>query len=152
MVAEGEELPFIDRHSMEVAARPGTTWAALNEVLIKSLGSRSSALVARGLGCAETDEPGVQSLSEGATIPGFRVVTLEPWSQLTLAGEDRFSKYSMIFRLTTAGADGTDLSAETRAAFPGLKGSLFRSLVIGTRAHVLVVRRMLRAVKRQAEG
>jgi hypothetical protein len=41
--------------------------------------------------------------------------------------------------------------AETRAAFPGLQGRAYRALVIGTRGHVLAVRRLLRAVKARAE-
>jgi len=41
--------------------------------------------------------------------------------------------------------------AETRAEFPGLQGSVYRALVIGTRGHVLVTRRILAAVQRRAE-
>jgi hypothetical protein len=59
--------------------------------------------------------------------------------------------YLLAIRLGDAGAGRTRLIAETRAAFPGLKGSIYRALVIGTRLHVLVTRRLLSAAKRRAE-
>ena len=43
------------------------------------------------------------------------------------------------------------MRAETRAEFPRLRGSVYRALVIGTRMHVLVTRRILGGVKRNAE-
>jgi len=154
MIAGGEELqlPFIDRHSVGVNAHLETTWEALESVLIRSLGSRSSGLAARALGCADTATPDGEPLSEGSTIPGFRVLTSRPSRELKLAGKDHFSRYELIFRLAPTGTGRTELSADTRAVFPGLKGTLFRGLVIGTRAHVLVMRRLLRAVKQRAES
>jgi hypothetical protein len=61
------------------------------------------------------------------------------------------STYLLSFRLEEAGPGRTRLVAETRAAFPGLKGSIYRALVIGTRMHVVVTRRILTATKRRAE-
>jgi hypothetical protein len=72
-------------------------------------------------------------------------------SELALAGRHRFSVYLLSFRLEDAGSGRTRLVAETRAAFPGLKGSVYRALVIGTRMHVVVTRRILSATKRRAE-
>jgi hypothetical protein len=69
-----------------------------------------------------------------------------------LRGRHRFSDYALIFRFEDAGADRTLLSAETRATFPGLAGRVYRTLVIGTRGHVLVTSRLLKAAKRQAEA
>ena len=43
------------------------------------------------------------------------------------------------------------LRAESRAAFPGARGAVYRMLLMGTGGHVLVTRRMLAAVKRSAE-
>lgn len=151
MAAGGEELPFIDRHSAGVAAGPEATWEALNEVLVRSLDSKGSALAARMMGCVDTERSGERPLSEGATLPGFSVLTFEPSIELKLAGRDHFSRYELVFHLTPKGAEWTELTADTRAAFPGLRGRLFRALVIGTRAHVLVMRRLLKTVKREAE-
>ena len=71
--------------------------------------------------------------------------------RLALAGRHRFSTYLLRFRLEEAGPGSTRLVAETRAAFPGLKGSVYRAVVIGTRMHVVVTRRLLTATKRRAE-
>ena len=45
----------------------------------------------------------------------------------------------------------TRLRAETRADFPGVKGEAYKTMVIRTRGHVLVTRRLLGATKRRAE-
>ena len=71
---------------------------------------------------------------------------------LALAGRHRFSSYALIFRLDDLGTHGTRLRAETRAEFPGVKGRLYRTLVIGTRAHVIVTRALLAAVERHSES
>jgi hypothetical protein len=44
----------------------------------------------------------------------------------------------------------TVLAAQTWADFPGPAGAAYRLLVISSRAHVLAVRRMLRAVREEA--
>lgn len=152
MAAGAEVLPFIDRHSVEVGAGPEATWSALESALVRSLDSGGSGLAARILGCADTAGTDGRPLSEGSTVPGFRVLTFEPSRELKLAGEHRFAQYEMVFRLASVGTGETDLTIDTRAAFPGLKGSLYRYLVVGTGAHVLVTRRLLSAVKREAEG
>ncbi|MDF3149261.1 hypothetical protein PBV88_50835, partial [Streptomyces sp. T21Q-yed] len=83
-------------------------------------------------------------------IPGFHVVTAVPGKELALAGSHRFSTYALIFRLEEAGAGRTRLRAETRAAFPGPAGRLYRLLVIETRGHAVAVRRMLTTVRERA--
>ena len=151
MVPGEESLPFIDRHSVEVAAGPQATWDALIEVLTRSLGSRGSKLAARALGCTELGETHLP-LAEGGSIPGFRVVTFVPTTELALAGEDRFSRYRLSFSLEPALTARTTLSATTSAAFPGLHGRLFRFLVVRSGAHALVTRRLLKTVGRSAES
>lgn len=113
-----------------------------------SLGSAGA--TARLLGCADTVASGPRPLAEGSTLPGFHVEEAEPERKLVLAGRHRFSDYALVFRFEPEG-DGTTIRAETRAAFPGLRGSAYRALVIGTRGHVLVTRRLLAAIKRRAE-
>jgi hypothetical protein len=97
--------------------------------------------------------PGTRSgnpLLAGSTLPGFTVIRAEPGKELALQGHHRFSSYALIFRFV-AGEHHTTLSAETRAAFPGVSGRVYRSLVIGTRGHVLVVRSILRATRKRAD-
>lgn len=113
------------------------------------LGSASG--TARLLGCADTVAAGPRPLETGSTLPGFHVEEAEPEQRLVLAGRHRFSDYALILHLTEAGDGATGLRAETRAEFPGVKGSVYRGLVIGTRGHVLVTRRLLASIKQRAE-
>lgn len=65
--------------------------------------------------------------------------------ELALQGTHRFSRFALIFSIDRLGSHRSRLRAETRAVFPGA-GLLYRSIVIGTRGHVVAVRRMLRRV------
>jgi hypothetical protein len=143
-------LPYVDRHSVAVAADADATWGALLGVAEGSFSTAATARVARLLGCADVERSGPQPLAAGSTIPGFHVALAEPGRELALLGAHRFSEYALIFSLEPSTAV-TTLTAETRAAFPGLRGSAYRALVIGSRGHVVVVRRLLGAVKRRAE-
>ncbi|HET7446140.1 MAG TPA: hypothetical protein VFJ57_15945 [Solirubrobacterales bacterium] len=87
-----------------------------------------------------------------ATLSYFAVGASEEPRELTLIGAHRFSRYALIFRLDDLGGDRTRLRAETRAEFPGAKGSVYRALVIGTRIHVLATRGILARVKARAEA
>jgi hypothetical protein len=141
-------LPRIDEHSTEVAAPPDATWQALVSGVPGAFAG--SARVARLLGCEQTEASGRQG-EEGSTIPGFRVVRTTPPRELALDGRHRFSRYALIFRIDDLGNGASRLRAETRAEFPGARGSVYRALVIGTRGHVLVTKRMLNSVGRRAE-
>jgi hypothetical protein len=142
------ELPHIDEHTTTIRVDdPEYVWNALGEAIerlwrVPSLGTRLLQA-----------EPAIRSgdpLLAGATLPGFAVLRAEPAEELALQGRHRFSSYALIFRLAK-GDRHTMLSAETRAAFPGVSGRVYRGLVIDTRAHVLVVRALLRATRRRAE-
>jgi hypothetical protein len=111
----------------------------------------ATARVAKLLGCADTAAGGPRPLAAGSTIPGFRVAAAVPGRQLTLAGRHRFSRYALIFRIDELGPGQSRVLAETRAVFPGPLGRIYGGLVIGTRGHVLAVRRQLGAIKRRAE-
>jgi hypothetical protein len=151
MPSAEERLPHIDEHKSEIAAGAEVVWEALLRVVEGSFGSGRTGRFARLLGCADVAASGPRPLTAGSTVPGFHVEAAEPGQKLALAGAHRFSTYALIFRLEQAGDGRTRLRAETRAAFPGLKGTIYRTLVIGTRGHVVVTRRLLAAVKRRAE-
>lgn len=146
-----ESLPHIDEHATTIDAGAGAVWEALLRVAEGSFSSAATGRFASLLGCADVDASGPRPLAAGSTIPGFRVEAAEPRRELALAGRHRFSEYALIFRLDDLGDDRTRVRAETRAAFPGLRGRAYRSLVIGTRAHVIVTRRLLEAVKSRAD-
>jgi hypothetical protein len=145
------DLPFIDEHAVEVAAPAEHAWDAVCRVVSGSLGGRGRTLFARLLGATETDPRG-DPARPGSTITGFRVASANAPVELVLEGEHRFSRYALIFHLEALPGDRSRVRAESRAAFPGLRGGVYRALVIGTHGHVLVVKRLLSAIRARAEG
>jgi hypothetical protein len=145
-----DALPHVDEHAVTVEAELDTTWAACQRVVEGSFGSVSR--TARLLGCEDTITSGPRPLAAGSTLPGFHVEIAEPEQMLGLAGRHRFSAYALIFRLEGTGVGVTTVRAETRAKFPGVRGGIYKTLVIRTRGHVLVTRRLLGAMKQRAEG
>jgi len=144
-------LPYVDEHSTIVESPPGSTWEALQKVVERSFEGGATPRVAGLVGCDDRAASGPRPLAVGSTVPGFHVAGAEPQRELVLVGAHRFSRYALSFRLDDLGGGRTRLRAETRAEFPGLKGSIYRALVIGTRMHVLVTRRLLAAVRVRAE-
>lgn len=147
----GGELPYVDEHSVVVAAGREATWEALLRVAEGTVSSGVAPRFARLVGCADTAASGPRPLAVGSTVPGFHVEVATAPSELSLAGSHRFSDYALIFRLDEVDGERTRVRAETRAEFPGAKGRAYRALVIGTRMHVLATRRILGAGKRRAE-
>ena len=149
---EGEEatsLPHVDEHSVLVEAPAEEVWATAARRMASP--TPGAEWVARALGCADVARTGPRPLEVGSTLPGFHVVRADPGRALWLAGRHRFSRYALMFGMDEAGPGRTRLRAQTRAEFPGPHGAAYRALVIGTRGHVLAVRRMLAGIKRGAE-
>lgn len=146
-----ETLPHVDEHAIEIDAEPPATWDALLPIVQGSFGGKASSQIARMLGCEQTQRGGDPE-HPGATVPGFVVARAIAPTLYALLGAHRFSRYALVLRIDAIDdGDRSRLRAETRAEFPGVKGRAYRALVIGTRGHVLVVHRLLRAVKRRAE-
>jgi hypothetical protein len=91
-----------------------------------------------------------------AVPPGFTLDEAVAHQRLTLRGRHWFSSYRLVFVLTDVTHDvsrpRTRVVAETWAEFPGVSGRIYRSLVIGSRAHRMVVRRMLKNVAAKAHS
>ncbi|HSI79844.1 MAG TPA: hypothetical protein VK919_04245 [Solirubrobacterales bacterium] len=145
-----EDLPRVDEHAVVVEAPQEAAWEALLPALRQGFGGPVARRVAAGLGCRETETAG-DPLHPGATLPGFVVARVVPPTLYALLGAHRFARYALVFSIDRLGGGRSIVRAETRAEFPGVSGRAYRALVIGTRGHVLVVRRLLRAVKRRAE-
>jgi hypothetical protein len=144
-------LPYLDEHTTVIAAGADDVWRGLGEALDRSFSRPGAARYARLVGCAECSASGPRPLAEGSTFPGFRVFAATPGRELVLVGRHRFSSYAVIFRLEPAGPGRSRLRAESRAVFPGFAGGLYRLLVIGTGGHVMVMRRLLSAIRRRSE-
>lgn len=138
-----DPLPFIDAHRQAVDAPAERVWAVLLAVLHRRMGA--SERFARLLGCDPCEATGELTGRVGEAVPGFRVAEAEPGRRLALRGRHRFADYQLTFVL-----DDGHLVAETRAAFPGFLGRLYRMAVIGSGGHRLVTRRLLRTVARAA--
>ncbi|CAN5537838.1 hypothetical protein BH10ACT9_BH10ACT9_51000 [soil metagenome] len=121
-----ERLPYIDEHAITIDADPATTFSAVVRVL-----------------CRNPADP--------STVPfGFALEDASPGQRFALKGRHWFAAYRLIFVLTDVSHDPahrrTRVVAETWADFPGIKGRLYRAMVIGTRGHRVVVRRMLKHI------
>ena len=139
-----EQLPFIDEHSQQIDAPPERVWMALARVL---RGMNGAPQLARILRCDPLHGTPGFSGRAGEAVPGFRVVESEPGRRLELRGRHRFASYALTFVV-----DGAQLRARTHAEFPGVLGKLYRAGVIGSGAHAVVTRRLLRRIVRTASG
>ena len=146
-----DDLPFIDEHFADIAASADDTWTQLVESVDASFLRSVAKRFSRVVGCEQTEASGPRPLAAGATIPGFRVETAMPGSELVLTGRHRFAAYALSFRLEARGPQRTRLYAETRASFPGVRGGVYRLLVITFGGHTVAVRRLLDGVKRRTE-
>jgi hypothetical protein len=144
------DLPRLDEHAVDVAAPPEAVWDAVRRVLGGAFDATPARWAARLVGCAPAAASGWDRAAVGASVPGFAVVTAQRPHLLVVAGRHRFSRYGIVFRIEPAGR-GARCRAESRAAFPGLLGALYRQAVVGSGGHVLGVRRLLRQVARTAE-
>jgi hypothetical protein len=145
-----EDLPRLDEHATTVAAPPAAVWDAVLAALHEAFAAPAAATVARVVGCEPASTSGWERPGVGATVPGFRIVTAEEPRLLVVAGRHRFSRYGIVVRIEP-GDGGTRVRLESRAAFPGPHGRLYRLAVVGSGGHVVAVRRLLAGIRRAAE-
>lgn len=136
----------IDEHSVTVTAGPERVWSALLESVTRAFDRRAMAVYCRLVGSDDTAFLGPRPLSAGAELPGFRVTSAVPASELVLEGGHRFSRYAFVFRLEPLPDGRTRVRAESLGDFPGLSGRVYRAAVIGSGGHAAAVRRLLRRV------
>lgn len=121
-----ERLPYIDEHAITVDADRGDTWSALLRVM-----------------CRDPHDP--------STVPtGFVLAEARAPERLALKGRHPFAVYRWVFELDDQPAGRTRVRAATWAAFPGIHGRIYRSLVIGTGGHRVAVRWTLKRVAAEA--
>ena len=127
-----ERLPYIDEHAITIDANREETWSALLRVM-----------------CRDPLNP--------ATVPiGFVLDEARPYDRFALKGRHPFAVYRLVFELgqnlTDPAPRRTRLRALTWAAFPGLHGTVYRALVIGTGGHRFAVRQILKRVAAEAHS
>ena len=138
MALTNADLPYVDEHAIRIAASRELVWTALQRYVITSLRIAEGNLLVRLLGT----EPRA----------GFEVSESVWADRLTLVGRHRFARYMLAFELIDSAEGITQLRAQTYAAFPGVRGRIYRVLVIGTRAHVVATRHILRSIRRQSSA
>ena len=141
-------LPYIDEHDVFVAASPETVWGHLAAAVARP--GRAASAVALLVGAVPRRASG-DPLTEGATLPGFGVREAVPGDRLVLVGRHRFAEYALVYALAEE-PGGTRLRARTHARFPGIRGGLYRTVVIRSGGHRVLVRRVLRGVRIAAES
>lgn len=130
---------FVDEHRIRVAAPRDHVWKGLRRYVDASLVyERRDTPLLRLLGTQPRS--------------GFAVSREAPGTRLELSGRHRFSRYLLVFELADAGDGTTEVSAQTFADFPGVHGRAYRTLVIGSRAHVLAVRGIVRSIRQATLG
>ena len=132
-----ERPAFVDEHAITLVVPVETAHAAVRAEVEHLLGRWGSSPVTRLLG----------------TTPraGFEVAEDDPPRLVSLVGRHRFSRYALDFRVEST-ATGSVVTALTYADFPGPRGRVYRTLVIGSHGHVLAVRRMLAGIRRRADA
>jgi Protein of unknown function (DUF2867) len=117
-----ERLPYIDEHAITVDANRDETWSALLRVM-----------------CHDPHDP--------TTVPtGFALDEARRPERFALKGRHPFAVYRWVFELDEEAPQRTRLRAATWADFPGVHGKIYRTLVIGTGGHRVVVRWTLKRI------
>jgi hypothetical protein len=145
-----EQLPYIDEHRTRIRATPDAVWEALVAVLRSQLNVPTPLRRVWGLTPDQRRGTWSAAVRTGDTVPGFAVVEARTEQRLALRGEHRFSRYELVFTLEPAGTSECTLGAQSWAAFPGVAGAAYRTLVIGTGGHRFAVRRLLHSVARRS--
>lgn len=144
------DLPFLDEQAVTIAASADEVWDALAARVEGVFSGAVAGRYAQFVGCEDTVPSGPRPLAAGSVVVGFHVTTADRTRLLVLEGRHRFSNYAIVLRIDELdevdGERESRLRAESRAEFPGLLGRAYRLAVVGTRAHGLVVRRLLKAV------
>ncbi len=132
-----EPLPFVDEHRWPVTATVARTWDAVVRLVHGRLSRPAPARFA--------------ALWRLEPASGFAISDESAPHRVALRGRRRFCRYEL--ELSVEDGPGiVTIRARTCAEFPGVAGSTYRALVIGSGGHGWVVRQLLRKIAASAEG
>lgn len=140
----------MDEHEVAASASPEEVWAALPGALRDAFDRSRAHWLARILGCEGEGCAGELDSAPTETLAGFHVTSTDPPREVTLEGRHKFSRYRLAFEIEPAGP-GARIRAITHAEFPGVRGALYRAMVVGSGGHRIVTSRILRSIARRAE-
>lgn len=131
-----DDLPLIDLHEITIQAPRSAVFAAVERhaATFLRVGRRNP------LGAVLGAQP----------RSGFACEAAEIDDRVVLGGRHRFARYPLTFELDGDPTGPTHLVALSHGAFPGVRGRIYRAAVIGSRGHVVVMKRMLRSIERAA--
>ncbi len=127
-------LPFVDEYGLTVRAREDEIWPVV---------------VGYATALSRTRHRVLSRLLGAVPESGFEIIATRPHEEVTLEGRHRFATYRLVFRVRSDGGAAL-VTADTFAQFPGVKGRLYRAVLMGTRAHRIATTRMLREIQRRA--
>ncbi len=125
----------MDEHSVTVDAPREAVWKAVGQYA-RELTRSDHGLIGTVLGTEPRSGFDVSQQTEGKC--------------LELSGRHRFARYRLVLALTEQPDRALKLSAISYADFPGARGRLYRAVLLGSGAHILAVRHMLRTISRHA--
>lgn len=149
-VTSTDPLPLVDTHDVVIDADAERLWSAMLQTLEATFTGRLAEAYASLVGGEPSRASGPRPLEVGSTMTGFGVQAAWPPARLELRGRHRFSEYALTLRVEPVERRKSRLRAETRAAFPGIGGRLYRLVVIGSGGHAMVMRRLLARISRNA--
>lgn len=144
-------LPFIDEWETDIAAPADRVFLSVAQRIGLGFGGLVPRVFSRLLGCENQGASYTIPPIEGQEASGFRVARVDRPKELILEGQHRFAAYRLSFFVDAVAEGGSRLRARTDAIFPGVKGSVYRALVIGSGGHKFIVKWMLRDMARQAK-
>jgi hypothetical protein len=145
------DLPFIDEFDTVVEAPRSLVFAALARTAGRSFEAPGGRAFTALLGCEHRGSSYTVPPLVGQETNGFQVAEVDEPARLVLQGRHRFAAYRLSFTIDDLGLGRSRLRARTDARFPGLKGAMYRGLVIGSGGHALIAKRLLRVIARKAE-
>ena len=123
---------------------------ALPEALREAFDRSRARALARILRCEDRASGSRFDGAPEETLAGFHVAATDPPHRIALEGRHRFSRYRLAFEIE-AGGGGSRIRAVTHAEFPGVRGAIYRALVVESGGHRIVTRRILKSIARRAE-